>query len=186
MLSVFPRIRRLRGASSLTGERASPLCLDRTLELGPITRVLCPRKPVFFLSPSEEHTLILLSSPQLDVKETKSKLIPARGGWRLICIKDEWQFTKGLFPMQSLESCAPASTHTHTHTHSHCASTSFRISLYPRTACLSPCFTDRRRKEQNGNIFACLVVFFFSCQTSCLLKLPTFAANLFNEAVVCC
>lgn len=134
MLSVFPRIRRLRQASSHTGEGASPLCLDRTLELGPIARVLGPRKPVFPFSPPEEYTLILLSSPQLDVKETKSKLIPARAGWRLISMKDEWQFTKGLFPMQSLESCAPASTHTDIHTHAHCAYTSFRISLYPRTA----------------------------------------------------
>ena len=30
-----------------------------------------------------------LPNKEVDVKETKSKLIPARGGWRLICIKDE-------------------------------------------------------------------------------------------------
>jgi hypothetical protein len=51
-------------------------------------RVPGPRSPDFPFSPLEELALIL-SSRQLDVKETKNKLIPAQGGWRLICIKDE-------------------------------------------------------------------------------------------------
>ena len=57
----------------------------------------------------------------------------------------------------------------------------------PQYLQLSPCFTERLRKEQNGKISVFLMVFFFlPSKTSCLLKLPTLAANLFNEAVVCC
>ena len=120
--------------------------------------------PDFPFSPLEELSLILQRSPLLNVKETKNKLISALGGWRLICIKDEWHLTNGLFPHAvSWESHAHVNACVCSCTHiliCH-VGTAFKLLPHPNISCLSPNCRDRLRKEQNGKISVCLVVFFF-------------------------
>lgn len=48
-----------------------------------------------------------------------------------------------------------------THILTHHVCTFLRLLPYPNVSCLSPCLRDRLRKEQNGKISVCLVVFFF-------------------------
>lgn len=135
------------------------------------------QSPDFPFSPLEELSLILRRSPLLNVKETKNKLIPALGGWRLICTKDEWHLTNGSFPQAvSGELCAHVNAHAHTYSHAMCAPPSDLP--YPNVSCLSPCLRDRLRKEQNERISVCLVVFFFFFFPLSLSRPPVFLSCL--------
>ena len=88
--------------------------------------------------------------------------------------------------MQSLGSPVCVCVCAHTHIYTRPCMHFFQTLTVPPYLQLSPFFIERLSKEQNGKISVFLVVVFFTPKTSCLLELPTLAANLFNEAVVCC